>query len=58
MAKEKSKSIRLKLPAYHGKMIKSVGWPNLLIFDKEGALIYNGPAGDKFESALKDALKK
>ena len=58
MARGKAKQLKLKLPVYHGKMLKkSKSWPNVRIYTVDGTLLYNGKQDKAFESALNKAIK-
>ena len=57
MAKDKAKDLKLKLPVYHGKAPKTETWPNVIIYDVDGKVIYNGKQNREFESILNKALK-
>lgn len=57
LAKKNAKDLKLKLPIYHGNYIKFEAWPNVLIFDGDGKIIYNGKPDKKFERALNKAVR-
>lgn len=60
LAKSKSAGLRLKLPVYHGGMIKwdkkfgSLVWPHVILIDAQGKIIYMGKPDRTFQKVFKN----
>lgn len=63
LAKSKSGQLGLKLPVYHGPMIKwdkkfgKFLWPHVVLIDARGKIIHMGTADKKFQKLLKDQTR-
>lgn len=56
-ARKEAKNLRLKLPVYHGPQLKNETWPNVVIFNVEGKIIYYGLPNKEFENILNKELR-